>query len=62
MKLFKLTHNEIYYINHLNKLNLKQKILLFIHCIFNLNVILNNKLDQDYTKLLSQINSFLIVS
>ena len=46
MKIFNLSHNELYYINHFNKLTLKQKILLIIHCIFNLNVIINNKLDQ----------------
>lgn len=62
MKIFNLSYNEISFTNHFDKLTLKRKILLFIHYIFNLNVMLNNKLDQDYKKILSQINSFLIVS
>lgn len=62
MKLFKLTNNDLYYINHSKILTFKQKLILFIHCIFNLNVLLNKKLDNDCISLLNNINSFLIVS
>lgn len=62
MKLFKLTNNDLYYINHSKFLTFKQKLILFIHCIFNLNVFLDKKLENDCMILLNNINSFLIVS
>nr|DAL58557.1 MAG TPA_asm: hypothetical protein [Caudoviricetes sp.] len=62
MKLFNLTNNDLYYINHSKILTFKQKLLLFIHCIFNLNVLLDKKLEKDYIDLLHNLNSFLIVS
>lgn len=62
MKLFKLTNNDLYYINHSKILTFKQKFILFIHCIFNLNVLLDKKLENDCMILLHNINSFLIVS
>lgn len=62
MKTFNLTSNDLYYIKHLNILTFKQKLILFIHCIFNLNVLLDKKLEKDYIDLLHNLNSFLIVS
>lgn len=62
MKLFKLTNNDLYYINHYKILTFKQKLILFIHCVFNLNVLLDKKLENDCISLLHDINSFLIVS
>lgn len=62
MKLFNLTNNDLYCINHSNILTFNQKLMLFIHCIFNLDVLLDNKLEKDYNNLLHNIDSFLIVS